>query len=276
LWHLSVRNNAGADEMVTAAVAVVGVLVAANGQQQAKKAQKNAANQARLAALQSADLLDKAGRAGEADIMRQSALAEETSTLGAIDASTQLDPFADLQALERAQDEIIGNLPVSGAIADSIRAASTDFIRSRPEMFNLSPVVSREVDRQGDLSVSAASPDFKNSLLAAGQEGLAATSDQAQIKRAGLQRLSDLAGSTASQRAGVLVGAAPQLAQLQASGNEARLLSSVAGQRANTQTAESVAGLAGQLFAPKVGLLRQNTQQSNPFGVSGFEGTGGI
>lgn len=216
--------------------------------------------------MQSASLLDSAGRAGEADILRQSALAAETSSRGATEAAAQLDPFADLQALERAQDEIIGNLPVSGAIADSIRKASTDFIRTRPEMFDLSPVVSREVDRQGDLSVSAASPDFRSSLLVAGQQGLAATSDQAQIKRAGLQRLADLTGSTASQRAGVLVGAAPQLAQLQASGNEARLLSGVAGQRANTQTAESVAGLAGQLFAPKVGLLSQ--QKTDEFGFT--------
>ena len=258
------------------ALAVVGVGLAVKGQRDAKKASQSAAEGQRQAAIQSANLLDKAGRAGEADILRQSALAAETSSRGASEASAQLDPFADLQAIERAQEEFIGNLPVSGAIADSIRAASTDFIRNKPEMFNLSPVVSREVDRQGDLSVSAASPDFRNSLLAAGQQGLAATSDQAQIKRAGLQRLADLTGSTASQRAGVLVGANPALAQLQASGNEARLLSSVAGQRANAQTAESIAGLAGQLFAPKVGLLRQNTQQANPFGVSGFEGTGGI
>ena len=256
--------------------AVIGTAVVVKGQRDTKKANQRAAEGQRQAALQSANLLDKAGRASEADIMRQSALAAETSNRGASEASAQLDPFADLQALERAQEEFIGNLPVSGAIADSIRAASTDFIRNKPEMFNLSPIVSREVDRQGDLSVSAASPDFRQSLLAAGQEGLAATSDQAQIERSRLQRLSDLSGSASSQRAGVLVGANPQLAQLQASGNEARLLSSVAGQRANTQTAESVAGLAGQLFAPKVGLLRQNTKQKQPFGASGFEGTGGI
>jgi hypothetical protein len=250
--------------MAAITTAVVATAVAVKGQRDAKKARQNAANDQRNSAIQSANLLDKAGRAGEADIMRQSGLAAETSSRGASEASAQLDPFADLQAIQQAQEEFIGNLPVSGAIADSIRAASTDFIRSRPEMFDLSPVVSREVDRQGDLSVSAASPDFRNSLLAAGQQGLAATSDQAQIKRAGLQRLSDLAGTTASQRAGALVGAAPQLAQLQASGNEARLLSGIAGQRANTQTAESVAGLAGQLFAPKVGLLRQD--QGDEFG----------
>jgi len=263
--------------MVTAVAAVVSTAVAVKGQRDAKKASQRAADGQRQAALQSANLLDKAGKAGEADILRQSALAAETSSRGASEASAQLDPFADLQALERAQDEIIGNLPVSGAIADSIRKASTDFIRTRPEMFDLSPVVSQEVDRQGDLSVSAASPDFRNSMLAAGQQGLAATSDQAQIKRAGLQRLADLTGTTASQRAGVLVGAAPQLAQLQASGNEARLLSEVAGQRANTQTAESVAGLAGQLFAPRVGLLRQPstdefgfTSSQDPFDPRNF------
>jgi len=262
--------------MAAITTAVVGAALVVKGQRDTKKANQRAADQQRQAALQSAKLLDAAGKASEADILRQSVLASETSDRGAAEASAQLDPFADLQAIERAQEEFIGNLPVSGAIADSIRAASTDFIRNKPEMFNLSPVVSREVDRQGELSVSAASPDFRQSLLSAGQQGLAATSDQAQLERSRLQRLADLTGSTASDRAGVLVGAAPQLAQLQASGTEARLLSDVAGQRANTQTAESVAGLAGQLFAPKVGLARQNTQQTNPFGASGFEGTGGI
>lgn len=243
--------------MAVITTAVVATAVAVKGQRDAKKANQRAADEQRQAAIQSANLLDEAGRAGEADILRQSALAAETSDRAAIDASAQLDPFADLQSIDKSMDQIIGNLPVSGAIGDSIRKASTDFIRTRPEMFNLSPVVSREVDRQGDLSVSAATPDFNNAMLAAGQQGLAATSDQAQIKRAGLQRLSDLSGSTASQRAGVLVGAAPQLASLASSAKESSLLSSVAGQRANTQTAESLAGLAGTLFAPKVGLLNQ-------------------
>jgi len=257
--------------MAAITTAVVGAALVVKGQRDTKKANQRAADQQRQAALQSAKLLDAAGRASEADILRQSVLASETSDRGAAEASAQLDPFADLQAIERAQEEFIGNLPVSGAIADSIRSASTDFIRNKPEMFNLSPVVSREVDRQGDLSVSAASPDFRQSLLSAGQQGLAATSDQAQLERSRLQRLADLTGSTASQRAGVLVGAAPQLAQLQASGNEARLLSEVAGQRANTQTAESVAGLAGQIQQ-----IQKNKVKANPFGASGFEGTGGI
>jgi len=246
--------------MVTAAVAVVGAAVSMKGQRDAKKAQQNAANEQRQGAIQSANLLDRAGRSAEADILRQSALAAETSQLGATEAAAQLEPFADLQAVQRAQEEFIGNLPVSGAIADSIRQASTDFIRTRPEMFNLSPIVSREVDRQGDLSVSAASPQFRDSLLSAGQQGLAATSDQAQIKRAVLQRLSDLAGSSSSQRAGALVGATPQLAQLSASANEANLLSGVAGQRFNTESAETLAGLAGQ-FTP-----RRNTNRVDEFG----------
>lgn len=236
--------------MVTAAVAVVSTAVAVKGQRDAKKASQRAAEGQRQAAIESAALLDRAGRAGEADILRQSALAAGTSELGATEAAAQLEPFADLQAVQRAQEEFIGNLPVSGAIADSIRQASTDFIRTRPEMFDLSPVVSQEVDRQGDLSVSAASPQFRQNLLAAGQQGLAASSDVARIKSAGLQRLADLTGSTASQRAGVLVGATPQLAQLSASANEARLLSGVAGQRAQSQGVESLARLAGQ-FAPR-------------------------
>ena len=144
----------------------------------------------------------------------------------------------------------MGGLPISGEIANSIRQASTDFVRSRPE-FNLSGPVGAELKRQADLSVSAATPAFTDAMLGAGQQGLAAMSDIAQIEQRGLQRLGDIAGSQAVQRAGVLVGQTPELAQLATGATEARLLGDVAGQQFQTSAAESLSGLAGQLYGQR-------------------------
>ena len=229
--------------------AVVGTAVAVKGQRDAKKAQQSAARGVRDAAIESANLLAEAGRAGEADIIRQNALARNTSEMAAIESAEQLQPFADTSAFQRATDEFMGNLAVSGPIADSIKRSSIDFVRSRPEFSGMmgNTPVGREIDRQGDLSVSAASPQFRDSLLQSAQSGLAGAADVAQIKQRGLNRLGDLAGSEASQRSGVLIGQTPELARLQTGADDARLLSSVAGQNFRTGATEQIAGLAGNL-----------------------------
>lgn len=230
---------------------VVGAVVGIKANRDAKKAQKRAAEGQKRAALESAKLLEEAGRKAEADIIRQNLLARESAEQAAIEGEEPISPFASLEAVQQAQDQIIGNLPISGALADSIRQASTEFIQSRPE-FDLSGPVGAEVQRQGDLSVSAAQPQFDRSLFAAGQQGLAAAADVGQIRQRGLQRLGDIAGGEGAQRASVLVGQVPTLTRLATGAQEARLLGDVAGQQAQTQTAESLAGLAGQLLPPRV------------------------
>lgn len=243
--------------MAVITTAAVGTAVAVSSANRAKKAQQRAANEQRAAALESAQLLEKAGRLGEADIQRQAAAAAETS-LQAIDAGTApIEMFADPESVMQAQEQIISNLPVGGAIADSIRQASTEFIKSRPE-FNLTSPVAGELDRQAGLSVSAATPQFQQSMIAAGQQGLAGITDVSRIKQRGQERLGNIAGSQAAQRAGVLVGQSPQLAQLSSASREAGLLSSVAGQKARGSSLEAIAGLGGQLFDPKAGLLRKD------------------
>ena len=123
------------------------------------------------------------------------------------------------------------------------------------------------------MSVGAATPQFRQALTAAGQQGLAGIADVSQIRQRGFQRLGDIAGSQAGQRASVLVGSTPQLADLAQGAGEARLLGDVAGQRFQASALEFVGKLGGQLFDPKAGLLRN---QNQGFGSSGFEGTGGI
>jgi hypothetical protein len=235
---------------ITAAVtAVVGTGVAIKGGRDAKKASQQAADKQRDASIQSADLLAKAGRAGEADIQRQNAIARHTSEIAAIESAEQLQPFADTGAFQRATEEYLQNLPVSGAIAESIKRSSIDFVRGRPEFSGLigGTPVGREIDRQGDLSVSAATPQFRDSLMQSAQSGLAGASDVAQIEQRGFNRLGDIAGSEATQRSNILIGQGAQLANLQTGADDARLLSSVAGQNFRTGATEEIAGLAGNL-----------------------------
>jgi len=229
--------------------AVVGTAVAVKGQRDAKKAQQRAADQSRDASIESANLLAEAGRAAEGDIQRQNALARHTSELAAIESAEQLQPFADTTAFQRATNEFMGNLPVSGAIADSIKRSSIDFVRNRPEFSTMmgDTPVGREIDRQGDLAVSAATPQFRDSLMQSAQSGLAGAADVAQIEQRGFNRLADIAGSEASQRSNVLIGQTPELARLQTGADDARLLSNVAGQNFRTGAAEEIAGLAGNL-----------------------------
>lgn len=241
--------------MAAVTSAVVGTVAAVSSSRQQKKAQQSAANDQARAAIESAELLERAGREGEADILRTSAEAARTAAQAASEAEDPISQFADPTALIQAQEEIIGNLPVSGAIADSIRQSSLEFIQSRPE-FSLEGPVGSEVERQADLAVGAATPQFRDALTAEGQKGLAGISDVSQIRQRGFERLGDIAGSQATQRASALVGATPQLANLAQSAGESRLLGDVAGQQFQTSAVESVAGLSGQLFDPKAGLLR--------------------
>jgi hypothetical protein len=238
--------------MAAITTAVVGAAIAVKGQRDAKKAQKNAANQQRNAAIESADLLAKAGRSAEADIIRQNAMARSTLESGSDDTMDQLRPFANTDAFKKATDDFLSNLPIDGAIASSIRDATVGFAMSRPEFSSMigdSPV-GREIERQGDLSVSASTPQFNDSRAQNAQAGLAGAVDLAQIKNRKFTRLSDLAGSEAAQRANVLTGSAPALANLSNLSNQAgdaRLLSSVASQNFKTGATEQIAGLAGNL-----------------------------
>ena len=236
--------------MAAITAAVVGTAVAIKGQRDAKKAQQNALNQQSQANIESANILSKAGREAEADILRQNNIAGQTSSRGTIDAMSTLAPFVDYEAMKRSQNEIIGNLGLTGPIADSIRQGTAEYINSRPEFQN-SNIMQGQAQRQGDLAVGAAGDDFRQRLLTTGQQGLAAATDVANIEQSGIQRLADLAGNTSSARSSLLIGQTGGLANLSSSANEARLLSGVAGQNAKANQFESLGNLAGQLYDPK-------------------------
>ena len=236
--------------MAGVTAAVIGAGAAIKGAVDSRKAAKKASKDVKEANIQSAAQLAEAGSKAEKDILAGAERAVETVGKGVLEAEGRIDPFVQpgQDAFTQAQEQIMGNLPISGPLADSIRNASTEFVRSKPHLFNLTQPVSREVDRQGDLTVSAVTPAFTENLLTAGQQGLAATGDVAGIRQRGLERLGDIAQGSASQRASAIVGQTPQLAQLSAGANEARLLGQAAGQQGTTNIAETLANLAGRNF----------------------------
>jgi len=227
--------------------AVVGTLAGIKTKEKEKKAKEKAIERMTRANIQSAEQLAAAGREAEADILRANQDAAVTAGMAAVEAEEALTPFADSNAFLQAQEEILSGLPVDDAFTQSIRQASTDFVRSRPE-FNLSGPVGEELENQAGLTAQGMSPAMTQARLGAGQQGLAGVADVAQARRRGFQRLGDLAGSQAAQRAGVLIGQAPQLAQLSSGAREGRLLSDVVSQQYKTGVLEDLAGLAGTAF----------------------------
>ena len=234
--------------MAAITAAVVGTAVAVKGQRDQKKAQKKASDRQEDAAIQSAKVLGASGVEAEKDILAAQEEAVQAIGAGAEAAAGRIEPFTEgVRGFEQAQEQILSGLPISGPLADRIRAESTQAILSRPELFNVSGPIGAEVQRQGDLTVSGVTPGITQNLLTAGQQGLAAVGDVAGIRQRGFENLADIASSSGAQRSSVLVGQTPALQQFATSAQESRLLGDVAGQRANTATAQTLAGLGGTI-----------------------------
>lgn len=234
--------------MAVVTTAVVGTAVALKGQADAKKAQKQAAAEQRAAALESAEFIAEAGAEGEKDILAAQQEAAQQIGLGAAEAEAEIAPFvAATGGYDAARDLILGGQPLSGPLADLIRQSSLQ-AGAAPILETSGAPVQREMQRQAGLSVAGATPGVTEALLAQGATGMGALGDVISARQRGLEGLADIASGTAASRASALVGQAPQLQQLAAAGQEARMLGQVAGQQARAQTAETLAKLAGRVF----------------------------
>jgi len=234
--------------MAAITTAVVATAVAVKGQRDQKKAAKKASDRQESAAIQSAKVLGKAGVEAEGEILQAQQEAALAIGEGTAAAAGRIEPFTEgVAGFEQAGDQILSGLPISGPLADRIRSASTEAILSRPELFNISGPVGAEVQRQGDLTVSGVTPGITQNLLTAGQQGLAAVGGVAGIRQRGFENLADIASSSGAQRASVLVGQTPALQQFSSGAAQSRLLGDVAGQQANTATANTLAGLGGTI-----------------------------
>ncbi len=224
---------------IVAAVVAIGVAVK-NGQ-----ARKEAAKDLQNANIKSANILASAGRDAEAGLLLAQNEAITALNLGAEEAEGRISPFATggAEAFQQAQSQIISGADVSGPLADSIRSASLS--GASPAFFDTSGPVANEIQRQADLSVSGVTPEFNRALLQQGRLGVSATGDVAGIRSRALSRAGTLAGAGGAQRATVLVGQTPALAELATGAQEARLLGDIQSRQFNTQAAEELAKLAG-------------------------------
>lgn len=229
------------------AAAVVGTAVALKGQQDAKKAQQQAADEQRRAAAESAELIGQAGAASEKDILEAQKLAAQEIGLGATEAISEIEPFtAATGGYDIAKESILSGMPVSDDIAESIRLAATQAPGLR--MFDRGGVTGDAITRGGELAVSSLTPEMRQMLMTQGVTGISALGDVIAAKQRGYESLADIASGTAASRASALVGAVPTLQQFAQTGQEARLLSGLAGQQARTRGIESLAKLAGKVF----------------------------
>lgn len=232
--------------MAVTTAAVIGTVGAIGSAVDQRNARRDAARDQSRANIESADILAEAGREAEADLLRSQAAALDEVAAGVTGAEERIQPFVQpgQEAFRQAQESILSGADVGGPLAESIRQASLGGV---PSSFDTSGPVGQEISRQADLSVSGATPIFRQGLLTSGLQGIAATGDVGGIRQRGFERAGDIVGGTAAQRASALVGQAPQLAQLSTGAQEGRLLGDVAGQQFTTTAAEQLARLAGRV-----------------------------
>lgn len=230
------------------AAAVVGAGSAIYGAKEGRDAQKDAAKDAERGAMQSAKLLEEAGRKGQQNILFGNRKASEKIASGAQSAAARLDPFAATaqDAYNRYKNMAMTGGNIGGAIGSAVQGASKGAVNSR--LFDTSGVTAGAIDTNARQLESAVSPMFRDSLLSSAQSGMAATTDRANILSRGYDKLADLAGATGSQRASLMVGSNPQLQRLSTGAEEARLLGDVAGQNFNSQMLGQLSNLAGRYF----------------------------
>lgn len=227
-------------------ITILGVAASAKTAHDSKSARKNAARELTTANIENAEMLQRVGREAEGDILLAQNQALESVASGLEEASSRIRPFVEpgQRAFGQAQENILFGQDITGPLADAIKAGSVGAIR--PEIFDTSGPVANEIQRQGDISVSGATPLFTESLLTAGKQGLSATADIGGIKQRGFERAGDILGATGAQRASVLVGQTPQLLELSKGAAEGRLLEEVGGQRFDAAAIGKLSELAGR------------------------------
>jgi hypothetical protein len=225
-----------------AAIAVGGNIWAAD---QAGDAQREAAREQELAAMQNVRFLQEQGLEGQ-ELIRQAALRGEEVAGGIPQAAiTPIQPFADIgtRAFTTGQQGILQGQR-SGPLADAIALAGRN-IQGAPGMATGAPIES-EVLRRSRLAGQSFVPGVQQQLVNLGRQGLGAAGDIAGIRARQAQTVGDIARQAGAGRASALIGQVPQISQQLQTGQEARLLSDVAGQRFETALAEQAAQLAGR------------------------------
>jgi len=231
---------------VATAIAIAGTVISAASAIDSRNARKDAAKEITQANVENANLLASQGKLAEADILLAQNKALESVALGTEEAVGRISPFVEpgQEAFRQAQEQILSGADVGGPLAESISQASISGVN--PAIFDTSGPVGNEILRQGQLSVSGATPLFTQNLLNAGRQGISATGDVAGIESRGFNRAGDIIGGSSAQRASSLIGQIPQLSRLAAGAQEGRLLGEIGEDRFNVAAVTELAKLAGR------------------------------
>lgn len=227
------------------ALAVASAVIGIGGIAESRSARQGAAAGQEAAAIGGAEFLEEQGRLGQEAIAASAQEAQARLQGVPEQAIAQIQPFqqAGTQAFRSAQQRILGG-ETGGGISEAVANAARG-VNIPGQQF--SPVVQREMARQGGLLGQAIAPQVSQQLLGLGRVGLGAAGDVAGITTRGAQRVGDIQAQSGAQQASALVGQTPQIAQQLQIGGEARLLGQLSGQQADVQTIEQLARLGGRL-----------------------------
>lgn len=231
------------------ATAIIGAGTTLFSAEQTKKAQDKAAGQLAEASQASINFLLQQGAAGERQI--REAAERATERAGAIPGAARapLQEFADIggRAFGQVRRDILsGRQKSQDLVGQRVSQAALSAVQNQPG-FNLSGPVLGELQRQASLTGQATQPGIQQRVLGIGGQGAAAAGDIAGILQRAGARTGDIAAQSAAQRASAIIGQAPAIGQQIQAGQEARLLSDIAGQQFQTTTAEQLARLAGRV-----------------------------
>lgn len=234
--------------MAALTTGVLAAGVALKGQRDVKKAQQAAAQGQADASMQSAAVLAMTGKQAARDVERGRQLAEQQLAQGMETATGYIDPYTQAtRGYDIARRRIMEQGQVGGPLANMITGATMQGA-SHPMFGNLGDPVTREMQRQAGINVSAFTPDITAAQLTQGQQGIAALGDIAGIRRRGYEGMSGLAERAGASRASALIGQVPALQQLGTANLEAGLLSDIAGHRANKAGIDTLLELAGRVI----------------------------
>lgn len=231
---------------ITTSVALA-VGSAAYGKSQQDKATGKAEKAGKDAARQSAEFLANAGTMADKEILMDAMKAAKKIGEGSYAAERRLAPFAGSEAFDELQSQTFNPQDLTGPLARAIASGSRGAVEQFNRSMDTSGATQQAVSREAMLNASGALPSFTSPLLNAAQEEIATAGDISGIRRRGYGAQSDIASSTAANRASALVGQAPQLADIINSSQQNRLLADVARGNTNTQALEGLAQSLGQI-----------------------------
>jgi len=235
-------------------------------QQAIEEAQKQGGAELEAAQIKAAQDLQRATLAGEREVIAANQNAARLLSRAVTEPDGTLKPFAQeaVNAFQQTRRSILENKGFGGAAQQSIAQAAIQGGQIPGQA--ASPLIMRELQRQGELASSAANPAQQQALTTLANRGLATQTQRAQNQLTGQSNIGSLIEGLAQKRTDLLQGSlagigskllgaqqsqfeqtlAPQ--DFTASRAENRALLDLVGDRTNLAGLKTLSDLAGQIF----------------------------